>query len=358
MADSGATHQPRRLDGRTRASSDSKPPENLGRSAFDWSMTLLVILLVFGTYLDGWAHNTGRTDASFFTPWHAILYAAVFMTTVFLIAELLRRIAQGRSVRTALPTGYGLSLIGAGLFILAGVADMVWHLWLGVEAVFEALYSPPHLLLGASGIVIAGGPMRAASGPPAAPVPRWSAQLPLLFSLTAILSGLTFLTQDIHWTLALPAVSHRPPAVAFDDRQIAGLAAILLQTGVMMGMILFALRRWTLVPGALTLILGTNAVAMVFQDRIHRFDLAASAVLAAAIADLLLRMLKPGDDLVRLRLFAFGVPAVFYTLYFLTLVLVEGVWWSPALCAGAVILSGFTGVLLSYLVTPPSAAVP
>jgi hypothetical protein len=43
----------------------------VGGLAFDWVMMSLSLLFLGGLYLDGWAHNHGRVDDSFFTIWHA-----------------------------------------------------------------------------------------------------------------------------------------------------------------------------------------------------------------------------------------------------------------------------------------------
>ena len=40
-------------------------------------MALISCAIVFGLYIDGWAHNHGFVDDSFFTPWHAVLYGAI-----------------------------------------------------------------------------------------------------------------------------------------------------------------------------------------------------------------------------------------------------------------------------------------
>lgn len=53
------------------------------------------------------------------------------------------------------------------------------------------------------------------------------------------------------------------------------------------------------------------------------------------------------------RWFAFGVPVIFYTLYFLALVLTDGVWWVIRVWGGATLLAGITGWLLSYAFMPP-----
>ena len=49
----------------------------------------------------------------------------------------------------------------------------------------------------------------------------------------------------------------------------------------------------------------------------------------------------------------FGVPVVFYLVYFLALVARTGIWWSIHLSLGSVVLAGITGWLLSYVAIPP-----
>src|SRR5262245_27710062 len=47
-----------------------------GGPRFDAFAALLSAAFVGGLFLDGWAHNHGKVDQSFFTPWHAILYSS------------------------------------------------------------------------------------------------------------------------------------------------------------------------------------------------------------------------------------------------------------------------------------------
>ena len=54
-----------------------------------------------------------------------------------------------------------------------------------------------------------------------------------------------------------------------------------------------------------------------------------------------------------LHLFAFAVPATLYGAYFAALELWVGhVWWPVHLWAGAVVLAGVTGLLLSSITLP------
>src|SRR5574340_762618 len=103
-----------------------------GSAAFDWGMIVVSTWLVAGAFSDAWAHNHLPLD-NFFTPWHATLYSGVLAVTIFLLANYIRNLRRGYSWKRALPPGYGFSLVGAGLFILSGIGDMLWHIAFGIE---------------------------------------------------------------------------------------------------------------------------------------------------------------------------------------------------------------------------------
>jgi len=78
---------------------------------------------------------------------------------------------------------------------------------------------------------------------------------------------------------------------------------------------------------------------------------------AGLLADLLLWRLQPAAARpVAVHLFAFAVPLAFYGLYFATLALTDGIGWSIHLWAGAAVMAGVVGVLLSYLIAPATPA--
>ncbi|MBV9230013.1 MAG: PD40 domain-containing protein [Chloroflexi bacterium] len=134
--------------------------------------------------------------------------------------------------------------------------------------------------------------------------------------------------------------------------QALGLTDILLQTALLMGCVLLLVRRWRLPLGTMTLIFTITSVLISFMQ--DQYFLLPGVVLAGIIADLLLWRLKPAPTRpLELRLFAFFVPLVFYSLYFLTLLLTVGIGWSVHLWGGIIVLSGVVGLLLSYLLVPP-----
>ena len=313
---------------------------------FDWTMVGLCGWFVAGLYVDGWAHHHGKVDDSFFTPWHAMLYSGFGAVTTFLALMFFRG-------RRALPEGYGLSLLGGAIFLGGGVADMVWHILFGIEESVEALYSPTHLLLALGMTLIVSGPFRAAWRRSEAT--SFLTAVPMLVSLALTLSVLTFFTQICH-----PLVRPRAAGVAPQSEtlvfflQALGVSGIILHAALLIGMVLLAVRRWTLPVGSLTLIFVLNAAAMsVLNDQ---YWLIIPALLAGAAGDVLRRWLEPSVTRPwALRAFAAGVPVVLYLFYFLALMLTAGVWWSVHLWTGSVVLAGIAGWLISYLIVPPPA---
>jgi hypothetical protein len=318
----------------------------------DWIAAALSACFVGGLYIDGWAHHHNKIDQSFFTPWHAVLYGGFGATAMFLV--LMRLQDRGRAVR-ALSAGYGLSLVGSAIFLIGGVADMVWHIVFGIEIGVDALYSPSHLTLALGMTLMVTGPLRAAWRRPET-APSLLRAVPMLLSLTFLLSVLTFFTQVSH-----PLVRPRPAGYGPGAEplifltQALGVSGILLQTALLMGLVFLAMRRWTLPRGSLTLVFALNAAGMsVFNDQ---YRLIAPLAIAGVCADALLYSLRP--SVARpwtLRVFGFAVPVLLYALYFATLILTTGIWWSVHLWTGSVVLAGIAGLLLSYVVLPPPSS--
>src|SRR5690349_14190348 len=84
-----------------------------------WGVTLSAAWFGAGLYLDGWAHTHELPD-TFFTPWHGMIYSGFLLAALFLVSTFARR----RWLGQLMPTGYGLSLVGVGLFLIGGAADL------------------------------------------------------------------------------------------------------------------------------------------------------------------------------------------------------------------------------------------
>ena len=314
---------------------------------FEWGVVGLSTALVVGAHVDSWAHgHIASTLETFFTPWHALLYSAFAATTAFLVLCAAWTGARPWNWAKALPDGYGLSLVGCALFGIGGVLDMAWHLTFGIERGFQALISPTHLVLMVSGGLIVSGPLRAA----------WRRRGrvisgPAIASATLTLTMLTFFGQFDHpftsqWA-AMPQTF--VPAQAAEE---LGMLGVIFQTALLMGVVLMLVRRFELPIGTLTCVMGVNAV---FVTLISGPDLIILVgVLGGVAADVAYAVLRPSPSrLAALRIFAFVVPTVLYTLYFRGLIAADGVWWPVHLTAGAPVVAGLTGWLVSVLVVPP-----
>src|SRR5690242_20533044 len=120
-------------DYRASAGARAAPTATTTDTGFDWMFILLSTWLTGGIFLDGWAHNHGKVDQSFFTPWHAVLYSGYLAVAIFFVATILRRHARGAPWRLSYPAGYGAAVIGVPVFAIAGAGDLLWHIEFGIE---------------------------------------------------------------------------------------------------------------------------------------------------------------------------------------------------------------------------------
>lgn len=323
--------------------------------AFDWLVALASGWFVVGMFVDAWAHHHGLPE-SFWTPWHGLLYSGFFATAAVLLGGAWRRRGAGRAWWRALPAGYGAALAGAAVFFFGGLGDMVWHTVFGIEVDIDALFSPSHLTLGVGALLMAAGPFRAAWRRPGGLSPRAADWLPAGLSLAYIFAILSFFTQA--WHPLSQVYATRPPTGDGADELTRSLGAIgiVLQGALLGGVLLYALRRFRLPPGLLTLMIGAvGCGTAVMEDQYRFFPLAIGAGL---FAEALYRVLDPSPDRPwPLRLFAFLVPAVFYWAYLVQLLLTDGLSWTIHLWTGSAFMAGCASLLLSFLIAGPGGSV-
>lgn len=347
------------------------PAVRVSGRGFDWTMAGLSIWWMGGLFVDGWAHANIPQLETFFTPWHAIFYSGFFAVATALAVQvllnlrraagsnltwvaLIRQSLATRNWLKAIPRGYGLTALGLIIFLVSGVGDMTWHIFLGIERSTEALLSPTHLGL-ATGLGLSlSGPLRSAwrrSGSPG----TWRELAPAIVSLTFTFSLLTF------FIAYADALVHLWPLESLQGSATNGITDILLTTGLTMGVVLLAVRRWKLPFGTFTIMLGLNGSMMaVFSP--HALIIASpTGILGGLAADLLYRFLQPAlKEPGSVHLFAFLVPFCMYVVYFLDLVIVgpifyhTGIAWSTPFWAGAPVVAGIAGFLLSFVMIPPA----
>ena len=322
---------------------------------FDWLMALLGVWLIGGLYLDGWAHNHNPDLETFFTPWHGVLYSGFLIQAAVLAGVFVNQWRHGKPLTQTLPPGYGLSLIGAGLFTIGGVADMLWHIRFGIEIGVEALLSPTHLILAMGGSLLISGPLRAAFQRAAG---SWPDSLPMIISTVTLYCILTFFSVYANPFANTWVTTFDRPANGYNYiTQAIGIISYLFQSALLSAVLLIILRNNQLHPGHLTLMLAVNAGATVLINDIflsaNPLWLFVVGLIAGLLADGLLWLLKPSIANLRgLRLFSAAVPALLYSSYFIALILTTGLWWSIHLWTGAIFLAGAMGWLVSYLVIP------
>jgi hypothetical protein len=336
--------------GVTRQRIDGYP---FGGVRFDLAVALLTLWFVMGMYQDGWAHGNGFVDNTFFTPWHALLYSGMGAVGLFLAFHQYRNVSRGYAWARALPKGYLASLFGVVLFFVGGGFDFLWHELFGFEANTEALLSPAHMLLATSAGLIILGPIRAALSRRRDEVkPTWGHMLPTLLALLVFTSVLTFFTQYSNFfSFGYGLVN--PPGGQIWEYHATGVSYFFYPAVILMGVILFAVRRWRLPFGALTFLFTGNILLMFWQGMNNAAPY--WPVIAGLVADTLLVWLRPSaENRMALRVFAFIVPFILFGTALGIMLTQFGMYWRIHMWLGVALVVSFVGLLLSYLVVPPA----
>lgn len=318
----------------------------------DWVLTVLSVWLIGGFYVDLWAHAHGEVDNRFFTPWHTFLYlgAATFLVILGGLAVLggPRHVA----VRDVLPAPYAMSFAGAILFGVAGVLDLAWHTVFGFEVDLEALLSPTHLLLAASGLLMLGGPLRSASARLAGvgdAARSWRLAGPFVIPLAMALAVFNAFTQYVNpvvdaWSSAYPGYT----SDSFE--QAMGAAGILVASALLAGAVAVARRRGSLPFGSFAVLVGAPVVLVALIHDEYRFIPAAIA--SGLLADVIARNWPPHQSRLGDALVSFLVPVLFFGGYFATMAVTTGIGWTIHLWLGSIVIAGIIGLLVDEVAQP------
>jgi hypothetical protein len=307
-------------------------------------MGLAVIGLV-GNLIDIRSHDSGVTfeEEGFLTVPHIIFYSAFLAIAGLITAVIVANRLEGKGWLEAIPQGYRLGLVGVFLFGLGGPGDALWHATFSAESGVEALTSPTHLMLATGSVLFLSSPARRAFGFVRQEVRGWR-QVPMLMSAAFTFTAITIITLYGHpvygdqWVIGGSNVS-------------LGVISLIFQAGILAGVVAVLIRRFRLVPGAFTLLLGLNGIAMTWVG--ESYFLLPGIFLTGVVADVLYFWLRPSPDRERLfRGFLAGVPALYYAVYFVSIFLTDGIGWVVHIWAGSVVLAGFAGLLVSYLALP------
>ena len=323
-------------------------PAEPGRSALNRSARSetvyvgLAALIVVGGYVDAWAHrHLASSLETFFTPWHGLLYGAALATGAWLGLEILAARRTLGSWRVAIPTGYELAVVGFGLVLVGGVGDVVWHTLFGIERSVDALLSPTHLVLAAGFFLVVTAPARAWLGrsqaadrlvPPAA-----------IAAVVLGVAALAFITQFVN-----PFADYWPT----DNRGASltiGIAAIVIQSGILAGGVVALSWLGPIRPGSILLLFAGPAVLA--AGAADTWFALPAAVTAAVVAEILTA--GGGGRLAGSRLrwtVAIGL-AVLWATYEAVLGAAYGLVWSAHAIGGAVLIGSVSGWLVAWLAT-------
>jgi hypothetical protein len=327
---------------------------------------LLSMWFTIGLFTDAWAHNTRPKLETFFTPWHALFYSGFTATAAWIIWV-------SRS-RNDIPRGYRPALIAVGGFAVFGISDALWHTIFGIEQSLDILFSPTHLGLISTMLVIVTSPLRAAwsdGSLPHAPGLRrlFPAMLSLVLATTLVLLFLQYAN----------AVAFRPAEVLAAMSRVNQIqtarfaAALLVTTIILMVPLLSVMRRWVLPFGTATMLFAFVCLLSYAVTGFRNTPLILAVLISGICADVLAWWLRPAPaNPVRYRLFAALVPLVTWTLYLTTAHAVaraprildanglpipiphpEGVF---ELYTGAPVVQALVGLLLAILLVPEARA--
>jgi hypothetical protein len=329
------------------------------RPVASYRTNLITVLLggwfTVGLFLDAWAHNNVPGLETFFTPWHAVFYSGFAATAGWILWIVAKQVQAGRKGIAAVPLGYAAALVALPGFALAGAGDLLWHTIFGIEQEIKILFSPTHLGLIGTMVLIVTAPLRAAwsdRSTPAAPSLR--ELLPAVLSL-AFATTLVMLILQYGNALAWSARGIVEEMSAEDGNGFGTLAIAILVTNLMLLAPLLTLaRRWVVPFGTATIL---YAAAALLAGAIRAFGepgMVIALIVAGAFVDLLARGLRPTPArIAAYRAFAALAALVTWTLYIAMAALTHG--QGPTvveLWSGAPIVQALLGLLLAVLLVP------
>jgi hypothetical protein len=334
MATTMAARSPARLNERPRVS---------------WRDNMITLLLAIwmeaGGLLDGWAHANVPELETFWTPWHAVYYSGFAATAAWVWVLVLRHWRLGKRGLAAVPVGYGLGLVGAAAWPLAGGLDALWHTVFGIERGAEILLSPTHLLLGLSELLLLTSPLRAAWADPASPrAPKFGAFFPTLLSATLAAQVVGFFLMYAMAFLQL-----------FEAAQVTEAVPAVLTTNLLLiGTMLLLLRRWQTPLGTFALLFSAQAVLLNVTANFAAWPGILIMLIAGLAADLLIRALRPAPSRpVAFRAVAALTSLTLWTIFMAVLSATGTLDWSLPLSAGTVALATGSSFALALLMAPP-----
>jgi len=329
----------------------------------DYAVGICGVWISTGFFLDAWAHGHVPVE-SFFTPYHAVFYSGMLALAGVIGAYVLRARRLGYDWSDTVPRPYRLALLGVPIFVLGGIADMLWHRLLGIEEGVDALLSPTHQILGLSIFFVSSGPIRSVLADRTATT--LVRQLPLVLGLATWLILAHFGTAyafdpGAGRTNAPPPIapftSNYLTALAIGYYKIAsGVLIVIFQSTLITGFALWVVSRMHPCPGVLTLLftIANTPAAAAFTNQTPLLAVTLTqSVLTGALADAFIVRYDPHPArgaMRAFRWFAVGLPMTYIGIYLLGILISDRIWWDWNVALGSWIWSGVCGFALSLLI--------
>jgi hypothetical protein len=326
-------------------------------------LSFFVLWVGFGLAIDARKHNTDVSIDTFFTSAHALLYAGWFACATYLLFVARKRMQSGAKGLAAIPSGLVGATTGAALFGISGLLDMGWHIKWGVEQNAEILFSPTHLGLMVSFLLLAFGPIRALWMERTAS--KRSDMIPVALA-TGVIGTIfsVFLGFNSPFNSAgrdgIFALKNPTPIRELDQfLQVSSITGCLLATIAIIGPILLLLRRWDIPFGTATIAFSTTAVAALISNDFQLKSLMLALAAAGLAMDVLwfgLRRLS--HRRVAFRVFGFLSPLALWATYMALTLPGRSMQWSREFWTGTLLWTAIIGVGLSAVLLPPLATPP
>lgn len=340
---------------------DSGEPRVRPSARTDVVMTAVSLWFVLGLFLDAYAHANLPELETFFTPWHAVFYSGFAATAGWVLWTVWRQVRAGRRGIAAVPVGYGLAVVALPVFVVSATIDLLWHTLIGIESTTDIFFSPSHLGLVTSMILILTSPLRAAWSDPAQPArPSLRAVLPavltLAFAATLVLLFLTYASALVYGSRGVVQGFS-----VIDDGEADQLAArMVVTTLVLLGPLLLLAKRWELPRGSAVVVFATAALISSMLTGFDNLEIQLALLVAALLVEVLAAWLRPAAQR-RAAFWGFAAAAPFVTwaVYLGAASLAEGTLPAvPEFWTGAPIIMGLVGWLLAALMLPSAERVP
>jgi hypothetical protein len=340
---------------------DSGEPRPIASTRTDVVMTVLSVWFTLGLFLDAYAHANIPNLETFFTPWHAVFYSGFAVTAGWVLWTIWGYVKQGRRGKAAVPVGYGMTAIALPVFAVSGGLDLMWHTLIGIETTTNIFFSPSHLGLITSMIIILTSPLRAAwARYEVGARPSLGAVLPAMLTLAfAVSLVLLFLTYGNAMTAGASNVVE-----SLSTKQGQGVSriasSIVITNVVLLAPLLLVIRRWQLPRGTATIVFGLSALISSVLSGFRNLDLCAAVLVAGVLVDVLAAVLAPSGSR-RTAFWLFGALAAFVTwaVYILASSAFAG--HLPAVTefwTGIPVVAGLVGWLLAALMLPNALPAP